>query len=239
MADGTKYAISNWQPALNMKQDHYEIAQREGSFIPDSHLQSRNIRVTGDVVGSDIASARIHFDTLMKSLLAWQTSEKRSIYLYDDRVSDVFLRSFDWNYKHGLQMIQFNLQLSAPDSTTRYFNKYRKRQVISGTVTEFNLSYGGNAESKPIVSFVANQGAAITTCSLENLTTGQNFSYVGTVPTNVALDIDCENGTVLNSSTDQIANWSGDFLGVVRGTNYFRFSGSNCEIHIDYFERFL
>jgi phage-related protein len=139
-------------------------------------------------------------------------------------------------------MIRFNLQFVNADSIIRYFNKYRKRQVISGTVTEFNLSYKGNADTKPIVSFVADQGGAITTCSLENLTTGENFTYTGTVPTNVALDIDCDLGTVKNSSVDKIADFSstaGDFLGLVRGTNYFRFSGSNCIINIDYFERFF
>lgn len=235
----TNIDISDWSPTLNLKQDQYEIAQREGSFIPDNHLQGRNIRVRGAVVGTDVVSTRTNFDGLMKSLLAWQTTEKRHVYLYDDRVLECFLKGFDWNYLNGLQMIKFNMQLAAPDSTTRSFNKFRKRQVISGTITEFNLAYNGNAQTKPVISFIADQGGAITTCILENLTNGENFAYVGTVPANVALDIDCDAGTVLNSSADNLGNWSGDFLGLVRGTNYLRFSGSNCTINIDYFERFL
>lgn len=233
----TNYDVSSWQPQLNLKQDQYEIANREGSFIPEYHLQSRNIKVTGNVVGTDVASCRSNFDTLMKSLLSWQKNEKRNVYLYDDRVLEVYLKSFNWNYVNGLQMIKFDLQFSAPDSTTRYINKFRKRQVIAGTVTEFNLSYNGNAESKPVVRFLADQAAAITTCSLENLTTGENLAYTGTVPQNAALEIDCLEATVKNSSIDKISDFTGDFLGLVRGTNYFRFAGSNCTIMIDYFER--
>lgn len=235
----TNIDISDWSPTLNMKQDQYEIAQREGSLIPDNHLQGKNIRVKGQVVGSTVTGARSNFDGLMKSLLAWQTNEKRNVYLYDDRVWECFLKSFDHNFKNGLQFIPFSFQLVAPDSTNRGLAKLRNRTVIAGTVTEFSLPYNGNAESKPIVSFVADQGATITTCILENLTSGENFSYVGTVPSGIALDIDCDLGTVLNSSVDSLGNWSGDFLGLVRGTNNFRFSGQNCTINIDYYERFF
>lgn len=231
--------ISQWSPTLTMKQDQFEIAHREGSYVPDVHLQARTIRVAGSVVGSDVISTRNHFDTLMKSLLAWQTAEKRNVYLYDDRVLETFLKSFDWDYKNGLQMIRFNVALVSPDSTTRSIGKYRKSVAVTGTNTEFSISYNGTAKSKPIISFIANQGNTITQCSLENLTSGELTAYTGTVPQNITLDIDCENATVKNSSIDNISNFSGDFLGIIRGTNNFRFTGSNCQINIDYFERYL
>lgn len=235
----TNIDISDWSPTLNMKQDKYEIAQREGSFIPDNRLQGKTINVKGQVVGSDVASARSNFDTLLKGLLAWQTTEKRNVYLYDDRVWECYLSNFSHNYKNGLQYIPFSFSLSNADATSRGLAKLRKRQVISGSVTEFSLAYNGNAKALPVVSFIADQGSTITTCILENLTSGENFSYVGTVPTGVALDIDCDAGTVLNSSADSLGNWSGVFLGLVRGTNNLRFSGQNCTINIDYYERFL
>ena len=236
----TNIDISDWQPQLNMKQDQYEIAGREGSFVPDNRIQGRNLKISGSVVGTDVVSTRSNFDNLMKSLIAWQNNEKRNLYLYDDRVIEVFLKGFDWKYQNGLQMIRFNAGLMAPDPTTRSLNKLRKRQVIAGTVTEFNLSYNGNARAFPVISFIANQGGAITTCQLENLTTQENVIYSGTVPTGVALDIDCGAGTVLNSSVSRLSDFgTSDFMGIVRGTNYFRFSGSNCQINIDYYERYL
>ena len=233
----TNIDISEWSPTLGMKQDVYEIAQREGSFIPDNRLQGKTINVKGQVVGSDVNSARTHFDGLMKSLLSHKTTEKRYVYLYDDRVWECFLKSFNHGFKNGLQFIPFSFQLASPDATNRSLSKLRKRQSITGTVTEFSLPYNGSSLSKPVISIIS--GAAMTTCILENLTTGENFAYTGTVPSGVALDVDCDIGTVVNSGLDSLGNWSGDFMGIVRGTNNFRFSGQNCTINIDYYERYL
>lgn len=233
--------VDRWNPSLNMKQDQYEISQREGSLITDNHLQSRNIRFGGTVAGSDVKSTRTHFDNLMKSILAWQTNEKRHIYLYEDRVKDVFLKSIDWDYTgRNCQMIKYNVQLSCPDSTSRYFSRLRSRTITTGTALEFNIPYNGNAFSLPAISFIANQGSNITTCQLQNLTTGETMAYVGTIPQNISLDIDCFEGTVFNSSVSDFSNFgTSDFIKLIRGTNYFRYYGTPCQINIDYFERYL
>jgi len=232
--------VSQWRPALDMKLDQYEIPQEEGSIIPGTHLRGRTIDIRGSVVGTDAASARWNFDGLMKSLMSWKPDEKRNAYLYDDRVAESFLRSFNWDYQNNLRMIRFDINLAVPKSNVRYINKLRHRQVISGTVTEFNFIYNGNAETKPVISFIADQGAAITTCQLENLTTQENIIISGTVPNTAAMDIDCDAGSVFNSSVNAISQFgTSDFMKIVRGTNYFRFSGSNCKLHIDYYERFL
>jgi len=232
--------ISDWSPNLNTKQDQYEIANREGSFIPETHLQLQTINVKGQVVGTDVTSGATGFNTLMRLALDWQVNQMRDLYLYDNRVINVFLKGANWNYKNGLQFIPFNLQFAVPDATKRTISKYRSRTVISGTITEFNIVYNGNCESKPIISFIADQGATISTCQLQNLTTQETMAYTGTVPPNVALDIDCLNGTVQNSSVNSIAFFgASDFIRLVRGTNYFRFTGNNCTINIDYFERYF
>lgn len=230
---------ANFQPNLQMRQDRYEVSQREGSLIPESHIQSKNLRLSGQVVGSDADSTRNHFDTFIKSLISWRKNEQRELYIFDNRVAEVYLSNLANDYVNPLNMMRYTMNLVNQKGTERYIAKLRNRQVIAATVTEFNFSYGGSDESFPIVSFVADQGVTITTCTLKNLTTGESFSYTGTVPSGVALDIDCDLGTVLNSSVNKIADWTGDFLKVVVGTNYFEFSGSNCTINIDYFERFL
>lgn len=233
-------AISEWQPTLNMKQDQYEPPLLDGSLIPDNRLQSRTIRLKGTVAGTDVISARSSFDSLMKSLLSWKSDEKRNLFLYDDRYLEVFMKGFDWSYLNNLMYIGYNAQFVAPRSTTQSIGKIRKRSVISGTVTEFNLTYNGNADTRPLVSFIADQGSAITTCQLENLTTQENIIYSGTVPTSLTLNIDCDSGSVLNNSVNKVSDFgTSDFMKLIRGTNYFRFSGSNCTILIDYFERYL
>jgi hypothetical protein len=233
--------IDAFQPSLNMKQEQFEISQQDGSFIPSTHLSGRPIRMRGTTVGSDAASARSHFDSLMKGLLSWQPEEKKHLYLYEDRVAEVFLKSINWQYAGTqLDFIKFNINLNNPKSTTRSLNKFRKREIVSGTIQEFNLVYNGSANSKPLISFIANQGGDIGTCQLENMTTGESVIYSGTVPNGVALDIDCDVGTVFNSSVNKIADFgASDFIKLVRGTNYFRFTGSNCQINIDWFDRYL
>lgn len=232
--------ISDWSPTLSMKQDQYEIANREGSFIPETHLQAQTISIKGQVVGSDVNSGATGFNNLMRSILAWQTGEQRDLYLYDSRVINVFLKNASWNYKNGLQFIAFSLQMVCQDATKRTISKYRQRAVISATITEFNFTYNGNSNSKPIISFIANQGSVISTCQLLNLTTQETMAYTGTVPTNVALDINCSEGTVQNSSVNSISFFgASDFITIVRGVNYFRFTGNPCTINIDYFERYF
>ena len=238
--DDTNIAINKWQPSMSMKQDQYEISQKEGSFIPDNHMQGKTVRMSGTVVGSDAASTRTNLDNLAKALLDHRTTQMKHLYLYDDRVLDVFLKSFDWDYKNSLKFIDFNFQFSAQDVTTRYLNKLRSRSVIAASVTEFNIAYNGNTETRPFISFVADQGTAITTCSLKNLTTGETIAITGTVPSGVAMNVDCLNGTVFNSSVNAVGQFGvSDFIRMVKGTNYFKFSGSNCTILIDYFERYL
>lgn len=231
--------ISSFDPALNIRNNEYEIANREGTFIPDYNMGSKRIRVRGNIVGTDTTSCRTHLDDFMKSLLSWQKTDTRDLYLYDDRVLEVFLKTFQWNYVKTLSFVKYNMQFIAPESVSRYIGKQRTSQVISGTVTEFNIPYLGNAESLPQISIIADQGGAITTCTLENLTTRDSFSYIGTVPTGVALNIDCFSPSVKNSSVDKIEDFTGIFWGLVRGTNYLKFSGSNCTIKVDYFDRWI
>jgi hypothetical protein len=231
--------VSEFSPSMSLKTDQYQIANKEGSYIPEYHLDANTIRMNGNVVGTDVTSCRNNFDSLLKAILSWQKTEKRCLYLYDDRIFDVFLKSFDWQYKNTLQMIKYNMAFVVPDGSSRSIGAYRKRQVTAGTATEFNFNYNGNAESLPKISFIADQGSAITTCSLQNLTNGQNLAYTGTVPSNVALNIDCSSATVFNSGVDKIADFTGDFLSVIRGTNYFRYTGTPCTVYIDYFERYF
>lgn len=232
--------IDKWNPALNMRQDSFEISGRDGQFVPETILSNRNINVSGTVVGSDADSCRSNFDTLMKSIVDWNRSNKKNMYLYEDRVIEVFLNSFNWTYKNSLKFIDFNMRLMAPEAVTRYINKFRHLQTISSATTEFSFVYNGSSDTKPIISVVADQGSIITTCQLENLTTSEKVIYSGTVPQNVALDIDCDKGTVFNSSVNKISDFgTSDFPKIVRGTNYWRFSGSNCTIKIDYYEKYL
>lgn len=231
-------AIGKYSPALNLDNEEYQIAGKDEVYVPQSKLKSLSLKMEGSVIGTDFASCRTHFDNLLRSVMAWQKTEKRNLYIYDDRVLEVFLKNFDWNYLNSLKMIKFGLSFLAPNATTHSIGKYRNTQAVSAGTAEFNFAYGGNADCLPKISFIAG-GSDITTCSLQNLTTGESFGYVGTIPANVVLDVDCDLGVVKNSGIDKIADFTGDFLRLVRGTNYFKFAGSECTIRIDWYDRWF
>jgi len=229
--------VSSWRPSLDIETREYEIANRQGSFIPRYDDQKKVIAIVGNVVGSDNDSCRTHLDNLIKSVTSWERDKKLEMHLFDDRVLDVFLRQFRWNYVNNLQMVKYNMQFVADLPYSRYINRLRSRQVIAASVTEFNISFDGTAEDLPKIRFTADQGSAISTCTLENFTTKQSFSYIGTVPTNITLEVDSWDATVENSGVDKIDDFTGEFLALVRGTNYLKFSGSDCTLDIDYFNR--
>lgn len=228
-----------YQNNMSLRNDVYTIPQKEGVLIPENHLSSKAIRISGQIAGSDPVSTRTHSNEFLKALISANKNQKKNLYVFDDRVAEVIVDQIANQYVNPLNMMRYTINLINPKGNHRFINKYRNRQVISATVSEFSIDYNGSDESLPVVSFLANQGSTISTCLLKNLTTGESFSYTGTVPTGVALDIDCENASVYNSSVNKIADFSGDFLKLVRGTNYFQYSGTVCQINIDYYERFL
>lgn len=232
--------VSEMSPSINMRQDIYELSQRSGAFIPDSIPKSKTLKLSGSVVGSDTASTRTHFDGLMKALISQRASEKKELHIQDERVLEVFVKNVESRFVAGANMIRYSAQIEAPDASARFIGKIRKSQYVQGTsIKEFNLSYNGTSQTRPIVSFIASEGV-ITTCQLENLTTQETIAYTGTVPNGVALNIDCFDGTVFNSGISRVSDFgTSDFISLVHGTNYFRFSGSECRILIDYFERYL
>jgi phage-related protein len=77
--------------------------------------------------------------------------------------------------------------------------------------------------------------------TIENLTTGQVWSWTGTVAAGDTLDVDFENPSILNDGVDAIQYSVGDFpqLKLNPGGNQMKFTGSNCTIKVDYTEKYL
>lgn len=231
--------VDTWKPSIGIKNQRFSIARRSGIYIPEITMEGRTINIKGYVAGDTLSDARTNLDNLVKALLSARDDEQREIYLYDDRVMEAFLDDLDWDYVAKLKVAQYNLKFLAQEPSVRYISKLRKKEVIASSPTEFNFAYNGNIRSKPIIYFIADQSVAITSCKLENLTTGESFSFTGTVAAGETLKVDCETFEVLNDTDDGLANFLGDFLKLVKGTNYLKYTGSLCTIKIDWFDRWL
>jgi phage-related protein len=103
-------------------------------------------------------------------------------------------------------------------------NKTRVSQAISGTTT-FTVTNAGTAMVFPIIS-LTNSSSAITSLTIENLTTGQKVSYSGTLSTSDVLKIDTENLTVENDGVNDLGNVTNEIgVQLAPGGNEIRVTG--------------
>jgi phage-related protein len=226
--------VEGWKPNIKYSATTHEIARRYGVHMSDVKLKDRSIRIRANVAESAFTTTRTTYDSLVKAL----TRGKKDLYLYDDRIIEAYLTSLSYDYLASLRMIRFDLQFACPEPTYRYCGKLRNSETISSSPTSFNFEYDGNQKSFPFITFTAS-GNDITSCTLENLTTKQSMSFTDTVSDGDDLTIDCDKIEVLNDTTDSIDAFSGDFLHLVPGTNYMKFTGSNCIIKIDWWDKWL
>ncbi len=229
--------IEDWKPATKITLSKFELARRDETYIDMESVVSRekSISITGNIYKSTAALARSEYDTILQNLFPGE----KWLYLFDDRYIPAVLSSENATYKAALKYLKFSLTFTAPGSFNYYISRLRDTEVISSTPTSFNFSYAGGIFTRPKITFSADQGGDISSCVLQNLTSGEQVSFSDTVSSGNDLVIDCDEQTVKNNGVDSIAYFAGDFLKLVPGTNYFVFTGSDCTIKIDYYKRWL
>lgn len=228
--------LEEWKPGKHYRMSKFLVARRPGAIVPFNEHDSKTISVTGKVVGTTPTAARTSFDALMQSL----NDSEKDLYLYDDRFLRVFVQSQDENYIAALRVIPFTLQFFAQTPFYLSAQKYRNQQVIAASPTTFTLTTNGNTYSKPKIRITAG-GSDVTSCTIENLTTGQLWAFTATITAGTYMEVDFFESTVLNNSVDSLQYSVGDFpqFQLNPGANQIRFTGSNCTIASDWYDRWL
>ena len=226
--------VADWKPGRKFRLSKYTVARRAGGIIPRTEYGDKTIAITGKVVGSTITAARTALDTLYQAI----SGREVDLFLYDDRFIRAFLESLDTDPSAALRVFDVNMKYSAQSPFSLSLQRYRTQQAVSSSPTTFTITSSGTVYTKPVILFVAG-GSDITTCTLENLTTGQTLSFTGTVSAGNTLEVDCENTTVENNGVDSVSSFVGDFMRIDPGANSMKFTGSNCTVKVDYFDRFL
>lgn len=242
LSDGSQFYINRWSASRDIRISDYDPARRHGVILGRPRYDKKPIKMSGQVIGATAAAARSNLETILKAVMAINTlrvdSGLRDLYLYDDR----FLRGqpINWedNRRAALRVIDFDFDFIVPDPFDKYINRQRHVQTITTTPTSFDLTVGGSIFTLPRIYFVASAGD-IETITLENLTTGESMSFTETVDNGNTLIIDCYKETVENDGADAISGHSGDFLALLPVTNKLKFTGTDCTIKIDFFNRFL
>lgn len=227
--------LETWKPNKKYRMSKFIVARRPGVITPLSEHGDRSISLTGKVYGSTQTIARTSFDAMLQAI----SITEKDLYLYDDRFHKVFLESQDNEYIAALRCVKFNLKFDEQVPFSFGLQKLRTQQSISSSPTTFTVTSNGSVYSKPVIQFVAG-GSDITSCTIENLTTGQTWSFTGTVTAGNTLLVDFDKNILTNNGTDSVQYSVGDYpqFRVDPGANQFKFTGSNCTIKVDFFERF-
>lgn len=228
--------LEEWKPGKRYRMSKFIIARRPGAITPFVEHDSKTISMTGKICGTTPTTARTSFDAMMQAV----NDSEKDLYLYDDRFLRGFIQSQDENYIAALRVIPFNLQFYAPTPFYLSAQKYRNQQTIVASPTTFTLTTNGNTYTKPKIRITAG-GSDVTSCTIENLTTGQLWTFTATITAGTYMEVDFYESTVLNNSVDSLQYSVGDFpqFQLNPGANQIRFTGSNCTIAIDWFDRWL
>mgnify|MGYP000990117134 CR=1 FL=1 len=237
--------IEEWTPAKKFRTQTYKITRRDGLKMPNTTIESQTIKLKGNVVDNSLTTARSTFDAIVKGLNSMRYKpngdrEPKNLFLFDDRFIKVFLDDFNNDYQGALKIMKFETRFTAPEPFYQYINKLRKAQAISSSPTSFTVTVNGNAYSKPQIKITAGAGS-ITTLTIQNLTTGQLFSYTGTIIAGNSLVVDCDLLTVQNNGSDDLTNFSGDLdMFLLPGDNAFKFTGTTGgTVRVDWFDRWF
>ena len=228
--------LEDWKPGKKFRMAKFVVARRAGSIIPSNEHGEKTIALTGKVYGTTSTTARTAFDAMLQAI----SQGEKDLYLYDDRFARVFLDSQDHDYIAALRVMKFNLRMVMQSPFEYSLQKIRNQQTISSSPTTWTITNNGTVYTKPKISFVAG-GSDITALTIENLTTGQTWSWTGTVTAGNTLVVDFDLVTILNNSVDATQYSVGDYpqFRIDPGANQIKFTGSNGTIKVDYYERFL
>lgn len=228
--------IEDWKPGKKYRMSRFIVARRPGIIIPATEHDSVAIKMSGTIYGTTPTTARTAWDAFLQAL----NESEKDLYLYDDRFLRVYLDSQNHEYVAALRAIKFDLSFTAQSPFSFYAQKYRSQQSISASPTSFTVTNNGSAYSKPKITFVAG-GSDIVSCTIENLTTGQTWSFTGTVVAGNSLIVDFDLVTLTNNGVDSIASSVGDYpqFRLNPGANSLKFTGTNCTIKVDWYDRWL
>ena len=226
--------IKSWNPSLKYRDSKFVIARKDGRFSQGIKYDMRTIVITGNVADSTSDAARTLYDAI---ILACNGGDK-DLYLNDDRFVTGHLTSEKHEYDGIMKMIKFSLKFICHDPFIKYTSMIRDKAVISSSPTAFNFEVNGSVETYPVVTFEP-VGNALTSCTLENLTTGQSMSFTATVADGDVLRIDCRDLSVTNDAVDAIGDFTGDFIKLIPGTNYMKFTGSDNTIKVNWYDQWM
>jgi len=238
--------VGKYTPANKYKGQEFRVARRIGLKIPQMNIESKTIKLDGMVVGATSTATRTSYDALTEYLNSHRLNpdgdrEIKELFLYDDRMLQCFVKGHNAKFRASLRVMDVSWNFVIPDPFYRALNQTRTVQDISSGSITFTVSNSGSAFTKPIFNISAD-GGAITSLSIENLTTGQLFNYIGSIADTKTLVLNTDLLTVENDGISDLSNSSDELdIILVPGDNEIKIAtdanGDECKI--DHYDRWF
>ena len=230
---GTNALISSIDIKSSNRVRVQTIPQKDGAHIEEALLQPLTITIRGTLAGDTQAGLRTVKDDFLNAVC----NGTQNLYIWDDRYAVAQKRSLSYDYKSMLKYMPFTVSFLAhsPFWIASTASQDIEQTALSGGTHNYQLDTVGSAYAKPTITITP--AAQCTNISFENTTSDEKFGFDGTVLATASLIIDCDAGTVTNSGADGIADFSGDFLSIISGTNTLEYTGGEALITVDWSER--
>jgi len=235
--------VAKMIPATQYRGQTFKIARRMGTKVLNMQPESATWKIEGMVVATTLATARTNLDTLNEIINSQRIKpsgdrEFKDLYLLDDRFVRGIVQSTDKENRAVMRVREFDFKFIIPDPFEYFVQKTRHKETLAASPTTFTVTNNGNAFSRLLIT-ILNNTSTISSLTFENLTTGQNWSYTGSLLTSDLLVVDTDELTVTNDGTEDPANFSGDAeLYLLPGDNEIKVTGLvSGTVKIDFFDR--
>jgi len=200
------------------------VPRRDGARTEVASLGALVISVSGQIHASTQAALRTQFDNLKSSLL----KRKDQLTLFDDRFVEAQVKSYGDTFVPGSGMLsaRYDVGFLADLPFLQSIALNQDVQTVAVSPTTFNVTIGGNADTRPVIRIENTSGADIVNnIRIENLTTGKASVYIGTLLKDKTLLIDMLNRDVLNDNVSDLNSFQGQFWELKQALNQLKYTG--------------
>lgn len=173
----------------------------QGVIVPGSPRRNGTpLNITGVIHASTAVLFRTAVDTLVQALNAGSSQLK----IWDDRYMDVVASGFRIEHLdgYGMTAAEFIIDLFAPDGVQVSTTLDTSSSTTNATPTVTN---GGNVVVYPLITVTA-PGGGLTAFTAANSTTGETFSWSGSILVGDELVIDMDGMTMTEAG---VSDYSG------------------------------
>jgi len=206
--------------------------------VSDSMFMAKFIEISGKIWATSDAEYNVKWDALAEHLIKDNIQiETRGRRINLKKVVGI---THDYplplSYPYGEVTVSFE----AADPFWYTALAVQKEIIIAASPQLFEWDIGGQMETWPLIT-IANTNDNFDFTLVNKTDTNRTFQIIDpNAAAGTTIYIDCDDGTLLRGTTNDISKFSGLFLRLLGGrTNEFSYTGANCTLTMLYYESWI